>query len=1209
MNSFYESFERIITGLSRDVVDTLRAQVDELREGFPIIRPEDIAIEMECRYKNASTDKLVGPLLTELESNSGLNRVTSEITDINYNLGRVGGFFVTVRETSSGLSPESSLYAKIRMTVERNTPASRVMETFESMGVKLSFSLEINSRKFCEDLLRKTMAGDKESVKRIKSRTSFVNPSTRFSFDITQVIQTNTMRRDTEVEVDCTTPYLEFMNPPSTDAAGLVKSFISFCEERARVSVYRTRSLIPSSILEEAILRINGGLGVEDPKKWKIERQIPQVRNFQVQDLLKENYRGYGTTPKADGYRYFMVFMKNTILFLRPPNIYKVLYEGRDIPPDWQGFVFDGELVERENWREGNLDNRFFGEVDNYYCIFDVLGFPSEELFPTNQRSGILQRINGLKRFFEEVRRNTKLGNLEWSNAYNAVFFQPPSSARIRTPVMKTIFEIKPYDDATETSWYAADAFFDTLRPKLRYLDDGLILTPIEVPYPQLSSPENMTVKWKPLELLSIDFRYKSDGDLHVVDATMKEGPFRGTSVFPLTREQIVIVNPNNVRLAAEGIFEFIYDIASRSFRVTRPRFDKSIPNMLKDASQIWTDYNRPITENLIRGIGRDGLVETNREVLWSWVEHFLSRSPGPIFDLTDFKPSAELPVRFLENNTFRELMKDIPVYRLNTVFEQDFPLIRMANTDLTALPELDILILNGQQLMMVEGREGIVVGNNKTIEDSYIQLIRLLITKSKQIFVRNLTSILPRELPTTFHPERASFGNEEELVVTRIDDETVDVEFRPGGVFHDVSTGGYDSVVRSRAYLRNFEPGQYVSAGHRIRNARLEDNGPERILTGKHFGKLYDYLYNVVLPRSYFQAHLQGLFTRSDPSETPLQDIIEGTKDVREPQTIPEEQPSPVPVQQPFQGEFVRDAQLARETSKNPEYGDLFDMISKALAILESELSVYYVPDTVSKRATELRLLFNGLREEELVAKIHDRLGLGLVFLRRLGNSNDVGAYWTRIYNSSINPPKYGFLLIEARLESKDLISKCSLLSYQERFIIHPNDPILPTIYKNTLTEIDLLESKLKIAPINSGRATVGSTTWNSLHRLFNSTRYVYPNAPTANREYIQEILKETTDNKADYLINMEVPKRFSRQPWGIVLNSKIDEYRQRGVRPDPLFGDRAENEFTRLLEGFTEKARRELIATGNAFLFDSTYPENLYGKGLMYFRSTLGK
>jgi hypothetical protein len=1209
--TFYDVFEKNVTGLSTDVTNLIRNQVEELLDGFPRLRRETVNLEMECRFKGATSDKILGPLVSDLEATAGYVKTAKEITDINYSLGKVKGFNMTVRD--SFVDGRKTVYAKIKLNFPRNSPVEKVLGVFESLGLKFSFSLEIGSQEFCDELLRD---GRPAPLKRVKNRITYTDSLSGIAFDITRVFQSNNMRKETELEIDYTTQVESFSKD---DPIGRIKNFISTCEEKARTIVYRTRTLIPSVLVENAIVAINKALGSPQPSEWKIEKRIPQVRNLQVKDLLKENYKGYGCTPKADGYRYFLIILKSTIMLVRPPNIYKVLYEGSDIPPGWVGFVFDGELIEQENLKPENLDRGFFEAVDNYYCIFDVVGFPDQE----NAPQGVLSRINTLKTFFEEVRRGSRLGCFNWSNTYNSIYLQPHPNTRVRTPIKKTFIEIKPYSDATETTWHAADSFFEDQQPRLRYKDDGLIFTPRDSTYEDLTKSDNMTLKWKPLEMLSIDFRYK-DGDLYVWSSEKEslEVPFRGTAFYPLTREQIVVVNPEKVRLVNGTIYEFIYETGLRVFRVTRPRFDKAMPNTAKDSSQIWTDYNRPVSQNLVRGLGSDGLIECQREAMWSWVEHFLSRASGPIFDFTNFKPAVELPIRFLENQSFTTLTKNIVVYRLESPFEFDFPQAKRAPSDIANLPEIDIMIINGQQLCMLEGREGIRVGDKGVVNSSYVELLKALVSRSNRIFVRNFASIIPSELPTLFHPDRACYGQEEELEVVRVDDSTLNISFKYGGVFYDISTGSYNTLLNTRAYVRNLTNVAFVSSGHRILNSALEDGGPERILGGKHFGKIFDYLYNAVFPVSYFMPFFQGLFNRVPETFSPIDDIVnkmerlstrpEPRQDVETEdktfsfamafQTVREETPSK-----------ATDITLIRESSKMPVEGDVFVIIAKAMAILEEEIppggKTFYDKDVIYKQAAELRLMMGALNVEQLMKTLYELLGIGIIFVRRIRNSNVVvEGYRARFIEPEVfNNPRYGFLIVESRLESLSLLSSCSLLSYRNKFIIHRSDPILELLYSRPLDEVNLTKEKLKISPSNSGKIKVGSINWPSLHRLFNSLRYVYPGAPEINKEFIKVVANETTDNKADYLINMTIPPRFKRQAWAVSLQATIDDFSRRGVLPDPSFDDRAEAEFGRVLEGMTEKSRREILATGESFLYDDTYLGNLYGRGLMTFRSTL--
>lgn len=1063
--SFYDTFERNISGLSTDVNRFIGKQIDDLLGIFPNLKEGDINVELECRFKGVSPDKIVGPLLVDLDSKPGLTKTSSRIEDVNYNIDRYMGKSFTVRETN--VNGKGDIYTKMKVFIPRESPAGQVIDLFDNMGLKLSFALEISSVPVSQ-ALRDASKGNQTPLKRTKSRDSYFNSFVGASFDITQVVSSNTGKRETEIEIDSTVPADKFL---TVDPIGKIKSFISFCEEQARLTIYRSRFLLHKSDLDRAISLINSGLKVDNPVSWRVDSRVPQVRNIQVQDLLKENYKGYAATPKADGYRYFMVILPTTIVLIQPPNSYKVLYEGRDIPSTWVGFVFDGELVERDNWKPENLNKNFIDGVDNYFCIFDVVNSPNTEFVD----EGVLQRINHLKSYFEEVRRQKTFGPFQWSANFNSIYFQPKPVSRVTVPVKKTFFEIKPYDDATETTWYASDAFFETLLPKLQYENDGIIFTPVNHSYENLVT--NMSLKWKPADLLSIDFRY-DDGDLLISSRTSEgepiEIPFRGTSLFPITRDEIDIENPNNVRLANGSIYEFIYEPSRKIFRVTRPRFDKSFPNALPTAVQVWTDTQRPVTSNLIRGIGVDGLIECQREALWSWFENLIGKSKGPICDLTGIKPSRDFPTRFLENKSFENLMKDTLMYRLGAQrYRVEFPKMRPLPGDLDDTPDFDILIINGQQLMLLEDRDEISVGDRTLFTPEYKALLRNLVRKSSRVFVRNMVSIVPGLTSATFHPERSACGNEEELVIKYLNEESVEIEFKPGSVFHDVATNTYNAVLKTRAYQRTFDEScTIVSAGHRITN-QLRDNGPERILGGKHFGMIWDYVYNAMLPAGYFRLQQEQLFTRVTPEESPLDDLIE----LMGRTTITAAEPEPVasPVPEPFVFERAFDTvvspvpipsmELVREYIYAPGQGDLFEIISKAMSLIDVATPpverVNYDREMVKSRGNKLRLLYRGLlrkggKIEDLVEKIYESLNLGLVFVKRLDPASDsIQNFYSKfILPEKLHSPEFGFLIIEVGLDSKDLISDCSLLTYQSQILVHRSDPMLQALYNQGLQD-----------------------------------------------------------------------------------------------------------------------------------------------------------
>jgi hypothetical protein len=1201
MNPFYDFFERNVSELSTSATRAIQRQVGELLELFPQLTRTDINVELECRMKPGSPEKIVGPLLNELDRRPGLVKYKSQITDLNYNVERYKGKNFTVRDSKT--NDQRSLYTKLKVFL----PKSYVLEEFEIMGLKLSFSLEITSETLARALLENSGQGN-SPLKRVKDRESYIDPSQGISFDITQVLTSNTGRKETEIELDSTIPFEEF---DRGEPVGRIKNFVSYCEEQARVLVFRSRSLISKRVLERGIARVNECLGSASPSTYKIDQRIPQVRNLRVEDLLRGNYLGYGATPKADGYRYFLVIMEQCILLIQPPNTYKVLYEGRDIPREWVGFVFDGEMIGKENWRPENLSQTFMEGVDSYYCIFDVIGFPSSTSFPRDNHRGVIQRINSLKTYFEEIRRQTAMGLFRWSKNFNAIYFQPGYSTRISTQGLKTFLEIKPYEDAVATCWHAADSFAEVLLPSLRYKDDGIIFTPTNQTYQGLN--EVMSLKWKPMELLTIDFQYQ-DGQL-LVRREREDVVFTGTPLFPIDR--VIIDNPESIRLTNGGIYEFAYTPSTGRFRVTRPRFDKISPNSIKTAVQVWNDCHKPVSMDLIRGIGRDGLIETQRESLWTWLQHVVSKSRQPVCDMSNIRPLEDIPLRFLENGTFQSLFRNMEMYRTTRGERIDFPNLKMLPKDVNQWPNFEILILNGQQCMLLENRKNIQVGDATLFGDEeYVTLLRRLVDRSRLVFVRNLPSIIPGKTPSLFLPERSAFGNAEELVLQPIDSSSVEIFYRLGGVFHDVTTNSYETLLSTTAFERSFDSScRTLPAGHRI-SETMEDLGPDRILNGKHFGILWDYVYNALLPPSYFTQFQQTLIQKVYPEDSPMDSLIsEGAEEV-----VLQGEPEP-----PMEGGFgdwfhpVRENaptefELVRETSYYPGNGDVFEILSKAMMLIHLQTPPLgqrvYDKDVVSKRAAELRLLMGGLMDthDDLIAALFERLQMGIVLVRRLKNTNAIQSYFSyfcrpHIINSSATN---GFIILESHLESLNMLRNCSLLTYQGRVLIHPSDPVLEPLFANKLTTLDLIGEKLKFAPILSGKIKLGSSTWPSLHRLFNSLRYLGSGAPEANREYVKEIMRETTENKAEYLIRMEIPKRFQKQPWAIQLTKIIEEYSPR-VRPDTDFEEKAEAEFAKLLDSYTEKNKRELLNTGDAFLFDPTYPNNLYGRGLMTLRNQL--
>lgn len=1202
MSRFYDLFEQVTRDIYQGIGPLIRERL------HPEINPGKTNLELECRFKTASNEKYRGMVERILRSRKDFDPISrvSQIRDENYNARPY-----TLRKTKVGGSDEEGRYLKMKIFPRRGSQLQRALSFFEEMGMKLSFSLEIQDTGLFDDKFRR-LGPSPSSLVRVKSRTSFIHVVSETSLDMTRVIENE--KYGFEIEADKTIPLTVFLGG---DSQGMVKNFLTVIDMVGREVVYQSRTPLPFPVLEEGLSRINDALGFEkgdDKPTYKIQKLIPQVRNLGITDLLKEGYEGYAVTPKADGYRYFMVIMKNFIILCQPPNIYKVVYEGPGVPEEWVGFIFDGELVERENWRPENLTPEFLQRVDIYYCIFDVLGYPRSG-FPDVERSDILRRINRLKTYFEEVRR-TPLGALAWDKSLDLIRVRARDNLRL--PALTTAIEIKPYDDAIHSPWAAANAFFDTLRSKLRYHDDGLIFTPLNRSYRELN--KHLSVKWKPEELLSIDFQYRGSGELFVMDGD-KAVPFNGTDLFPLPGKKPVLTNVTE-KLVEGGIYEFVYEPRTKQFRFTRSRPDKGMPNKLSDASRVWTDVHVPLSSDLLRGIGSSGMRECQREGLWSWVSQLRS-SPGlrdmsVVVDLSNIVPITDFPIRALEEG-FVDLFEGVTVYRENGIRGRlDFPKVASLPEDVET--HVDVLILDGVQFSILEGRP---LSYHLRPEEAARTMDRIsrLLPRTRYVFVRGLCSV---EADEFFVPEM-HHDQEQELVLRMVEERALEIEYKPGDLLPQ-------SLRKMMAYPRNFSTTfPCISAGHRLKMTAGEfrDNGPENILGNPRQGRLWDFLFNALIPGETVEAMVPRLSLPTPPDvpliEQLLSELVLGeergrSREVgRNLEQIPGKEMTVERLKHVLgtvEVERGRLDPLVLEplTATLPVSGDLLTMINKAVYGLRP--STNYDPVLVEASGRELRaLLPPTLDTETMVEEIFTRIGLSILFLRRTLPGLAATSFRSTLLKPELGPPRFGFLLVESLNSEPGLTTKCRLIAYRGNVLIHPADPLIPILFGQPLRTIRL-EKDTTLSPSRRSRIKVRmfgeEKTWSSVHRFFITTPYLQVSDNDPVYPYVKEVVEmvrgESTDNKAMYLITQRIPKRFEKQTWAKELQIRIDWAVSKGIKP--LNYERDPEEHIRAFirsATITDKAKRELAETTDAFLLDETLPGNIYGMVYMNIRSTL--
>lgn len=125
---------------------------------------------------------------------------------------------------------------------------------------------------------------------------------------------------------------------------------------------------------------------------------------------------------------------------------------------------------------------------------------------------------------------------------------------------------------------------------------DGIIFAPIK-------NRENITLKWKPIEMNTVDFRVKIlKEDKCILLCTTKNGE----DIYEYSRKGIEIVGvirDKNVikRLINDRIYEFSYDPINEEFSILRLREDKVKPNFIEVVNDNLESVLYPINLDLIK--------------------------------------------------------------------------------------------------------------------------------------------------------------------------------------------------------------------------------------------------------------------------------------------------------------------------------------------------------------------------------------------------------------------------------------------------------------------------------------------------------------------------------------------------------------------------------------------------------------------------------
>jgi hypothetical protein len=332
---------------------------------------------------------------------------------------------------------------------------------------------------------------------------------------------------------------------------------------------------------------------------------LVQARNLKLQDLsytglVGNAHTSYGITPKADGLRKLLIFHKSGIWLVHPPNEFNLIIRNTHSFNDLYDTILEGELIPNEK-RIIRLAPKCKYLFLGFDCLSTRLNYKSVIMNPASvMETDKSVRLNIVRTISDKFLKNNLL--------------QIYAKERI---VFNTVSEF----------FRSVQRLFNTT---FMYKTDGYIFEPESGPYNPHSEKiplykRNLkdypdVCKWKPLEDLSIDFLVKftfingiftpklyskRPYDFNTAKSlgfgkneNIKEfigSKFNKYDYQMLNLESFSNINDNS-----------IVEVALRNGKlsVIRVRKDKTKPNNMDIALDVWDDIFRPIEADTLLGTG-----------------------------------------------------------------------------------------------------------------------------------------------------------------------------------------------------------------------------------------------------------------------------------------------------------------------------------------------------------------------------------------------------------------------------------------------------------------------------------------------------------------------------------------------------------------------------------------------------------------------------
>lgn len=426
-----------------------------------------------------------------------------------------------------------------------------------------------------------------------------------------------------EVELELMSPKISNLNSFSQDVTSTLR------EVQGTIILYTTEE--KNAIIE----RVNDALGSRINVPRVIDNApLAQARNLKLRDLvaggivpLTDADTSYTVTIKTDGVRKLLYFDNLGVYLVSPPDeVNKILslQQGQRLQT-WAGTLIEGEQVPIEHLSPDAPEG--YRQLSIYFVMYDTLAVAKDTSIKEQSHGRRLEYTQKVSRALSGLGR-TPNGIIPRGYLFETKNFHP----------FKTVNEF--YREVRNV--------LDGVYP---FLTDGIIFTPdnysyfppnTDVPLPKrrLTDQPDIT-KWKPRDQLTIDFEIwheaTADGPLlslrsgvpgsrvwsedHVrsldrlyrdqVSRGVRERvPFHGSSKIRFNPRTDLVINPL-IQNAPDGtIVEFKWTPLEQEIptsqrgqlEAVRVRYDKTSPNNLDVALDVWEDIHSPLSLEMMRG-------------------------------------------------------------------------------------------------------------------------------------------------------------------------------------------------------------------------------------------------------------------------------------------------------------------------------------------------------------------------------------------------------------------------------------------------------------------------------------------------------------------------------------------------------------------------------------------------------------------------------